>query len=149
MVRLELHRFDALDVLRSYQEQLPVARYGAQSFFIGYMRDFNDGHAVDSMLLEHYPQMTEHLLTTLVEKAKQQFRVGEILLMHRIGRIVHGDAIVLISVWSEHRREAINCSSYLIERLKREATFWKKEQRSDGSSCWVESSTEIEPTSTT
>lgn len=110
--------------------------FGATGVFVGSMRDFNEGDSVEAMTLEHYPGMTEQHLERLCLQVRERWTLLEILLIHRVGRIVPGEAIVLIAVWSAHRAEAFEASRALMEDLKSEAPFWKKEQLATGSR-WV------------
>jgi molybdopterin synthase catalytic subunit len=115
-------------------------RYGATAVFIGTMRSFNDGHAVDSMLLEHYPEMTEKHLSAICGEAERRWKLLDILLLHRAGEIRPGEAIVLVAVWAAHRGDATDACRFIIEDLKARAPFWKKEMSGEGAR-WVEHNT--------
>jgi len=115
--------------------------YGAVATFVGTMRDSNEGDSVTSMQLEHYPDMTEKQLAAIVVNAKEQWPVVDCLIAHRVGVILPGDPIVLTAVWSKHRAAAFDACRYLMEALKSEATFWKKETLADGNERWVEKNT--------
>ncbi|MCC5797110.1 MAG: molybdenum cofactor biosynthesis protein MoaE [Methylophaga sp.] len=132
--------FDAYQLLRDYQQQLSAGSYGAMASFIGTMRDFNDNASVSKMTLEHYPAMTEHYLDKLEQQARDQWPLDACLIVHRVGDILPADAIVVIGCWSAHRRAALDACAWLIEELKFNAPFWKKETRPDGER-WVESNT--------
>ena len=114
--------------------------FGACSTFVGSMRDFNDDSEVNEMFLEHYPGMTEKFLRRIAEEACQQWKILDLLLAHRVGKIIPGEPIVIIAVWSEHRAESFAVSRFLIEELKSRAPFWKKEKSEKGSR-WVEQNT--------
>jgi len=114
---------------------------GACSVFIGTLRDFNAGAQVREMWLEHYPGMTERQLQRLVKDAQSRWRLNSVELVHRVGRILPGEAIVLIAVSAAHRGDAADASRHLIEALKASAPFWKKETLADGSSRWVTGNT--------
>ncbi len=114
--------------------------YGATAVFVGTMRDFNDGEAVQSMTLEHYPGMTEKHLTAISEEARRRWDVIDTLIVHRVGDLEPGEPIVLVAVWSAHRAAAFAACRYLIEELKARAPFWKKET-SPGGIRWVERNT--------
>lgn len=122
---------------------LQEGSFGACSVFVGSMRDFNEDQNVQEMFLEHYPEMTQRYLEKLAREAEQKWEVTDILLMHRVGTVRPGDAIVLIAVWSAHRAESFASCRYLIEELKNRAPFWKKETSGD-SSRWVEHNTPAE-----
>lgn len=117
------------------------ADFGATASFIGTMRDFNEDDDVSSMVLEHYPGMTELQLESLVEKAYSQWPLLHTLIIHRVGEINPGEPIVLVAVWSAHRAAAFDGSRFLMEQLKSTAPFWKKEALTDGSERWVEKNT--------
>ena len=104
------------------------------------MRDFNQGDAVQSLFLEHYPGMTESYLAQIASEAAQRWDLIDTLIVHRVGELKPGDPIVLVAVWSAHRKDAFEASRYLMEELKSRAPLWKKEQLADGSR-WVEKNT--------
>jgi molybdopterin synthase catalytic subunit len=134
--------FDPWQAIQDFQNAHPdfAGKYGATSVFVGTMRDFNDGHDVQGMVLEHYPAMTQKHLETIVEEAKQRWDILEALIIHRYGEIQPSDPIVLLAVWAAHRKEAFEACRYLIEELKTRAPFWKQEQSESGSH-WVEHNT--------
>lgn len=140
-MRVELRDkpFEALEELAHHQEsQVSLqGHYGAMANFIGTMRDFNDGAAVQAMDLEHYPGMTEKQLSEILTEAGQRWAVLDALVIHRVGRVVPGDPIVLVAVWSRHRHDAFDACRHIMEALKSRATFWKKEVLDDGAR-WVE-----------
>ena len=108
---------------------------GAVASFTGIARD--DG-GVTAIELEHYPAMTKASLDTLVNEAVARWSLLGCVLIHRVGRVEVGEAIVLVGTAASHRAEALEACACLIDRLKTDALFWKKEHRSDGSSEWVE-----------
>ncbi|MDD3650367.1 molybdenum cofactor biosynthesis protein MoaE [Immundisolibacter sp.] len=110
---------------------------GACAVFVGTMRDFNEGDSVAGMTLEHYPGMTERALADIVAEATQRWPVNELLIVHRVGPIAPGDAIVLTAAWSAHREAAFAACRHLIEALKHRAPFWKKETLATGGARWV------------
>ncbi len=114
---------------------------GATAVFVGSMRDFNAGDSVKGMFLEHYPGMTERQLERLVEEAHTRWSLLDVLLLHRVGEIRPTDPIVLVVVWSSHRREAFEACRWLMEELKSRAPFWKKEHLAEGGSRWVAKNT--------
>jgi molybdopterin synthase catalytic subunit len=115
--------------------------YGATASFIGTMRDFNEGDDVTSMVLEHYPKMTEKLLNNIVDEACDEWSLLNILVVHRVGKILPAEPIVLVTVWSSHRIDAFEACRFLMEDLKHKAPFWKQETLKEGSSRWVEENT--------
>lgn len=116
---------------------------GACSSFVGIMRPKNDGLAVREMILEYYPKMTQRQLSNIVDEAYERWPIEHIDVVHRVGTIRPGDTIVLVGVWSAHRGPAINGCRHILEHLKRQAPFWKKEILTDGSSRWVTGNTDV------
>ena len=110
---------------------------GAIASFIGLARDTNGGNEVSAMTLEHYPAMTEKALTAIVDEALQRWVLLDVTLIHRIGRLLPGDTIVLVIVASSHRAEAFAACEFLMDALKTRAPFWKKEETMEGER-WVE-----------
>lgn len=107
---------------------------GAVATFTGIVR--RDG-GVDAIELEHYPGMTEASLTQVCEDAMRRWQLAGCTIIHRVGRMTVGEAIVLVVTASSHRANALEACAYLIDRLKTDAPFWKKEFR-DGAAIWVE-----------
>lgn len=134
--------FDVGAEVRRYQEEVLKARakYGATVTFVGTMRDFNEGDEVQGMMLEHYPGMTEKHLQAISEEARRRWDILDTLIIHRIGKILPDQPIVLVAVWSAHRAAAFDACRYLIEELKTRAPFWKQERLPEGVR-WVEHNT--------
>ena len=136
------HSFDPWALIAQRQaEQSQSGQFGATATFIGTMRDFNDRENIQKMKLEHYPAMTEHYLQKLEQQACKQWPLLDCLIVHRVGDIHPGDAIVAIACWSAHRRAALDACNWLIEELKHRAPFWKKEFSPEGAH-WVEANTD-------
>lgn len=133
--------FDPFGQLQAHQQRLTVGQFGACASFIGTMRDFNEGDEVTGMTLEHYPGMTEKQLGAIIDRAHDQWDLIDTLIVHRVGDIRPADAIVLTAVWSAHRAAAFEACRFLMEALKSEAPFWKKETLADNSTRWVEHNT--------
>ena len=110
---------------------------GAVVSFIGTMRDFNDGDKVTAMTLEHYPGMTEKALQQIVQQARSQWPLDQVVVIHRVGRILPAEAIVLVAVTAAHRGEAFDACEFIIDFLKTRAPFWKKEETEKGAR-WVD-----------
>jgi len=117
-----------------------AGRFGATTIFVGTMRDFNLDSPVSRMFLEYYPKMTENVLGKIVDEAKCRWDILDVLVIHRVGEIYPDDAIVLIAVWASHRAEAFEACRYILEELKHNAPFWKKETSVNGER-WVERNT--------
>lgn len=118
-----------------------LCNYGATATFVGTMRDFNEGDDVSEMELEHYPAMTEKQLQLIIDDAESRWPLLHVLLSHRVGIIKPADPIVLVAVWSAHRAAAFEASRAIMEALKHQAPFWKKENLLTGESRWVASNT--------
>lgn len=110
---------------------------GAVASFVGLVRDLNEGHAVSRMTLEHYPGMTEKALEEICREAAGRWDLLDLRVVHRVGPLEPGDAIVLVAVSSAHRGEAFAACEFLMDYLKTRAPFWKKEQIPNGER-WVE-----------
>ena len=110
---------------------------GAIASFVGLARDMNEGSGVTAMTLEHYPGMTEQALATLVDEANTRWSLLDVTVIHRVGRLLPGDPIVLVAVASSHRGEAFAACEYIMDALKTRAPFWKKEETPAGER-WVE-----------
>lgn len=128
--------FTPWEALQRYESEVVNARYsgkfGASAVFVGTMRDFNEGDEVRGMTLEHYPGMTERELERIVEEARQRWELLDELVVHRVGELLPDDPIVLVAVWSAHRKDAFEACRHIMEALKTRAPFWKKEQLDSG-----------------
>lgn len=141
-IRIVEQIFYPYQLITDFEQQTTfAAQFGATASFIGTMRDNNDDATVSKMILEHYPEMTTRFLKKLEGEARDKWPLQDCLLVHRVGEIFPGEAIVLIVCWSAHRRAALDACNWLIEALKYQAPFWKKEQRHDGER-WVECNTD-------
>jgi len=110
---------------------------GAVASFVGLVRDRNDGQGVSEMTLEHYPGMTQSALEDIVGQAQARWDLLDVLVVHRYGRLMPGDKIVLVLVSSAHRGEAFSACEFIMDFLKTGAPFWKKEATPQGSR-WVD-----------
>ena len=112
-------------------------RVGAVCSFVGTVRDRNDGSTIASMELEHYPGMTEKAIEAMIDEAHKRFDILGARVIHRVGLLQPLDQIVLVAVSSAHRGESFQACEFLMDYLKTQAPFWKKEQTPDGAR-WVE-----------
>jgi molybdopterin synthase catalytic subunit len=112
-------------------------RVGAVCSFIGTVRDRNDGSEVSSMELEHYPGMTEKSIEAMMDAAHKRFDIYAARVIHRVGLLQPLDQVVLVAVTSAHRGESFQACEFLMDYLKTQAPFWKKEQTPDGAR-WVD-----------
>lgn len=135
--------FDPWRRLQDYQDRhLAAGQYGATAVFVGTMRDSHTGDSVLGMTLEHYPGMTEKYLEQISRDAAERWQLLDSLILHRVGEFAPNDPIVLVAVWSAHRKEAFEASRWLMEELKSRAPFWKKERLDVGGERWVEKNTD-------
>lgn len=110
---------------------------GAVVSFVGVVRDLNEGMDVHAMELEHYPGMTEKALQEIVELASKRWQLMDSIVIHRVGALKPLDQIVLVAVASSHRGEAFAACEFIMDYLKTQAPFWKKEKTPDGER-WVD-----------
>ena len=137
-IRIQEGDFDVgteLALLRAKRSDI-----GAIASFVGLVRDMNisnNAENVSNMTLEHYPGMTEKALEAIVEKAKIRWEIIDALIIHRIGLLQATEQIVFVAVTSQHRGDAFAACEFMMDYLKTEAPFWKKEQTEQGAH-WVE-----------
>ncbi|WP_407295696.1 molybdopterin synthase catalytic subunit MoaE [Stutzerimonas zhaodongensis] len=110
---------------------------GAVASFVGYVRDFNEGHDVAGMFLEHAPGMTEKALQKIVDEAVERWPLLKLDILHRVGSLQPGEAIVFVGAASAHREAAFDGCRFVMDYLKTRAPFWKKEETPEGPR-WVE-----------
>lgn len=134
-VRVQTEDFDIAREIAALRAANP--KVGAVASFIGAVRDVNDGSAVATLTLEHYPGMTEKALEGIVAEARARWKIIDVTVIHRVGELKPLDQIVLVVVAGEHRGEAFAACEFLMDYLKTRAPFWKKEQTSEGSR-WVD-----------
>ena len=142
-VRIELREksFDSFQELLEYRKTVSKNDdHGACSSFVGTMREYNEGDRVFAMQLAHYPGMTEKQLEEIVGEARKTHEILDGLLLHRIGNVHPGEDIVLVAVWTAHRKDAFAACREIMEALKSKAPFWKKETLAEGDR-WVENNT--------
>jgi len=137
-VRVQSEDFDAGAEIARLRRGDP--KVGAVAAFIGVARDINDGTAVATLSLEHYPGMTEKALDGIVAEARTRWRLIDALVIHRIGVLAPTDQIVLVAVTSEHRGDAFSACEFIMDFLKTRAPFWKRETTPEGAR-WVEART--------
>ncbi|MDQ3215284.1 MAG: molybdopterin synthase catalytic subunit MoaE [Pseudomonadota bacterium] len=113
------------------------SKIGAVASFVGIVRDINEGATVGSITLEHYPGMTEKSLAAIAEQAKKRWSLYDVLIVHRIGTLAPADQIVLVVTTSSHRGDAFSACQFVMDYLKTDAPFWKKEVTADGER-WVD-----------
>jgi molybdopterin synthase catalytic subunit len=134
-VRVQTEDFDIgreLSILTEGRKDI-----GGLCCFTGLVRDMNDGKGIDAMTLEHYPGMTEAMLLEIDAEAQTRWSLDASLIIHRVGRLVPGDRIVLVAAASPHRQAAFEACHFLMDWLKIKAPFWKSEALADGTERWV------------
>ncbi len=134
-VRIQFEDFDVaaeMDKVRSANPQT-----GAVVSFLGQVRDLNQGSEISSMFLEHYPGMTEKSLESLIRSARERWNIHDVTIIHRVGNLTPLDQIVLVIVASMHREDAFRTCEFIMDFLKTEAPFWKREVTPSGER-WVE-----------
>ncbi|WP_040976415.1 molybdopterin synthase catalytic subunit MoaE [Necropsobacter massiliensis] len=120
-----------------YQWLTEPTSVGAAVVFVGKVRDLNLGNQVSSLYLEHYPAMTEKALKEIVTQAQSRWDIQRVWLIHRVGLLHTGDEIVLVGVSSAHRGDAYHANEFIMDYLKTQAPFWKKECTDSGER-WLE-----------
>ncbi len=147
MVKLKISilekQFDPWNALSEYQKSNSqyAAKYGATAVFVGTMRDLNEHQSISEMFLEHYPGMTENYLEKISQQLITKYQLMDVLVIHRVGQLTPNDTIVLVAIWSAHRKQAFVACRELMEELKSKAPFWKKEILKSGKHHWVEHNT--------
>jgi molybdopterin synthase catalytic subunit len=138
-VRIQHEDFDVAREVAALRQG--DARVGAVASFIGTVRDRSGGAGTADttrMELEHYPGMTEASIEAMIDAAMQRFAILGARVVHRVGPLDAGEQIVLVVVASSHRGDAFAACEFLMDYLKTQAPFWKKEHRPDGSAEWVD-----------
>lgn len=129
--------FDAAALQAALRERNPGTA-GAIVTFTGYVRDFAPGSPTQTLYLEHYPGMCERELADIGERAHAQWPIADFTIVHRVGALARSAQIVFVAVASAHRGDGFRACEFIIDALKTQAPFWKRETLSDGSSFWVE-----------
>lgn len=142
-LQIDLHpeSFEPLEILQGWQARLHCA---AEALFIGRVRPHNaDGTSLEALELEHYPGMTERQLAELATVSAKLHGASSCLIQHRIGRVLPGEAIVLVAIGADRRGPAQRCCQEVLEGLKHEAPFWKREWLTDGRGQWLTGNTPL------
>ena len=134
-IAIQTEDFDVSTELAALRAQ--DARVGAVCCFVGTVRDRNEGDAIASMELEHYPGMTEKSIEAMIDAALARFALYGVRVIHRVGLLQPLEQIVLVAVTSAHRGESFQACEFLMDYLKTQAPFWKKEQTPQGAR-WVD-----------
>jgi molybdopterin synthase catalytic subunit len=134
-VRIQTEDFDLGAEVAALRKGNPAV--GAVASFVGVVRDVNEGDPVSGMTLEHYPGMTEKSIEQIIAQARGRWNVIDACVVHRVGLLQPTDQIVLVVVASAHRGDAFAACEFIMDYLKTQAPFWKKESTRDGAR-WVD-----------
>lgn len=134
-VRIQEQDFDISAEITAMRGGNP--KIGAIASFVGVVRDINEGDSVATMTLEHYPGMTEKSVAAIIDEARGRWEVLDALVIHRVGTLKPTDQIVLVIVASTHRGDAFAACEFIMDYLKTQAPFWKKEITPQGGR-WVD-----------
>jgi molybdopterin synthase catalytic subunit len=134
MIRVQREPFDSAAELKQFSRSGDA---GGTVMFVGTVRDRNESGKIEAMTLEHYPGMTEKALREIESEAFRRWPLTNCLIVHRYGRLVPGEDIVLTITQSAHREAAFEACAFLVDYLKTRAPFWKLEE-SSGQAQWVE-----------
>jgi molybdopterin synthase catalytic subunit len=135
MIRLQAEPFDAGGELAAFAAR--VAGAGAIASFLGLVRGESDGGNVSVLELEHYPRLTERTVAAIGEEARDRYGLVGFVILHRTGALAPGEPIVFVAAAAAHRRAAFEAVDYMMDRLKTEGPFWKREHGPRGSR-WIE-----------
>jgi molybdopterin synthase catalytic subunit len=133
VIRIQSAPVDIEAELRSFRQTR--SEHGALASFGGYVRSENG--KVAALVLQHYPVVTEAEIARFEQMARQRFEMLDCLIIHRVGRILPSEAIVLVAVLAKHRKPALEAVDFLMDYLKTSAPFWKKQIGADGET-WIE-----------
>jgi len=139
MIRVTAKDF-SIELLSEELKQDAGENAGAICIFTGLVRGVDQPGQSEliALELEHYPGMTEKALAAIAESAKSRFQLSSIIIVHRVGKLQTGEQIVFVGTSSEHRKAAFDGCQYIMDYLKNDAPFWKKEFRKDGSENWID-----------
>ncbi len=132
-VRVQTDDFDVGAESRALQADT----VGGIALFVGTVRGLSSDNGVNAMTLEHYPGMTECELERIEAEARARWPLEDVTIIHRVGRLLAGDQIVLVATASAHRQAAFDAAQFIMDFLKTDAPFWKAEER-DGKTSWVD-----------
>jgi molybdopterin synthase catalytic subunit len=134
-IRVQEGDFDISAEVAALRAENP--KVGAVACFVGTVRDLNEGSTVETMELEHYPGMTEKSLEAIAAQARERWPGSDVLIVHRIGKLRPLDQIVLVATTAMHRAAAFESCAFVMDYLKTQAPFWKKEKTEKGER-WVD-----------
>ena len=135
MIKIQKNIFNIEDEISNIKKNLPEV--GAVSSFIGYVRNINNNNKVNSINIEVYEAMAYKTIEKILDNAKRKWHLIDALVIHRYGKIKTNEKIVLVATFSQHRKDCIEACNFIMDFLKKEAPFWKKEIYDNGYS-WLE-----------
>jgi len=135
MIKIQKENFNLEEEIQALKHTLN--EIGAVSTFVGYVRNRNNDKKVTSIYLDVYPAMAQKSLEEIFNKAKKKWDLLEVLIIHRYGELKIGEKIVLVATFSQHRHDSMEACNFIMDFLKKEAPFWKKENYDNGYS-WLE-----------
>ncbi|CAI3936111.1 Molybdopterin synthase catalytic subunit MoaE (MoaE) (PDB:1FM0) (PUBMED:32239579) [Commensalibacter communis] len=135
-VKIQEAPFDA--ELPNLDQKIQENNCGALVSFKGIVRGYDEKDPLDYLYLEHFPEVTEQEIERILQRAQGHWGIRSAIVIHRVGRLNIGENIVLVMVSASHRKAAFEASQFIMDYLKTEAPFWKKEFFQNGNSRWVE-----------
>lgn len=141
-IQVQLHDFDYAHEYQQLRGETPDC--GAIVCFSGLVRDLNLGSKVQKLVLEHYPGMTESVINQILDQAKQRWDIQRAKIIHRVGELDLGQQIVFVGIASPHRADAFAACQFLMDLLKTQAPFWKKEISDQGQNWLEQKSSDVE-----
>ena len=135
MISIQEADFNVQDEMDAFKTDCP--KIGAICCFTGLVREFGDKSDLTGMLLEHYPGMTEKALQTIIDQAHERWPINQVRVIHRVGELKMSDQIVFVGVSSAHREASFSACEFIMDYLKVDAPFWKKELTTSSDN-WVE-----------
>ena len=136
MITIKVQAED-FDVGEAYQALATNVSTGAVVFFVGLVRDQNLGESVSALELEHYPGMTEQSLQQIAEQAAKRWPIADASIIHRVDKLALNEQIVFVGVNAKHRQDAFDAAQFMMDYLKTQAPFWKKEHTESGAT-WLD-----------
>ena len=137
MIKIQKKNFNIEEEISKIKNKFPEV--GAISTFIGYVRNINNNKKVDSINLEVYEEMAKKSLLNIVKDAKKKWHLIDALVIHRYGKLLINEKIVLVATFSQHRQDSFKACNFIMDYLKTDAPFWKKENYDNGYN-WLENS---------
>ena len=135
MISIQEADFNVQDEMDAFKTDCP--KIGAVCCFTGLVREFGDRSDLTGMFLEHYPGMTEKALQSIIDQANERWPINQVRVIHRVGKLMMSDQIVFVGVSSAHREASFAACEFIMDYLKVDAPFWKKELTTSSDN-WVE-----------